>query len=62
MGKEEETPEEEVEEKSIKIVIDGEEKEAKYRIFKSGRKGYGCYGTVKIDGYPHRLSLNLIEM
>ena len=48
--------------KTIKIVIDGNEFEAEHREFKSGRKGYGCYGTVKIDNYPHRLSLNLIEM
>lgn len=46
----------------IKIIIDEEELEGKYREFKSGNKGYGCYGTVKIDGYPHRLSLNLIRM
>ena len=47
--------------KNIKIVIDGIEKEAVYRIFKSGKKGYGLYGVIKIDGYPHRISLNLIE-
>lgn len=62
MPEEKKEPEEEIEEKEIKIVIDGEEMTAKYRKFKSGRKGYGCYGTVKIDKYPHRLSLNLIEM
>jgi hypothetical protein len=48
--------------KKIKIVIDEEKLEAEHREFKSGRKGYGCYGVIKIDGYPHRLSLNLIEM
>lgn len=53
--------EREIKEK-IKIVIDEEEKEAEYREFKSGKKGYGCYGIIKIDGYPFRLSLNLIEM
>lgn len=47
--------------KKIKIVIDGNEFEAEYREFKSGKKGYGCYGTVKIEGYPYRISLNLIE-
>jgi len=50
------------EKEKIKIVIDGEEKEAEFREFKSGRKGYGCYGTIKIDGYPYRLSLNIIQM
>lgn len=56
--KEEEKPEK----KSIKIIIDGHELEGEYREFKSGKKGYGCYGTVKIKDYPHRLSLNLIEL
>ena len=46
----------------IKIVIDGKEFEAEHRVFKSGRKGYGLYGTIKIKNYPHRISLNLIEM
>jgi len=50
------------EKKKIKIVIDGNELEGEYREFKSGKKGYGCYGTVKIKDYPHRLSLNLIEL
>jgi len=47
--------------KNIKIVIDGVEKEAVYRKFKSGKFGYGLYGVIKINGYPHRISLNLIE-
>lgn len=47
--------------RKIKVVIDGEEFEAEYRDFKSGKKGYGLYGTVKIDGYPFRISMNLIE-
>jgi len=46
----------------IKIKIDTEEKEAEYRTFSSGKKGYGAYGIIKIDGYPYRLSLNIIEM
>lgn len=48
--------------KKIKIIIDEEEKEAEYREFKSGKKGYGCYGIIKINDYPFRLSLNLIEI
>jgi len=47
--------------KNIKIVIDGIEKEAVYRVFKSSKKGYGLYGVVKIGGMPYRISLNLIE-
>ena len=47
--------------KNIKIIIDGIEKEAVYRIFKSNRRGYGLYGVVKIGGMPYRISLNLIE-
>lgn len=46
----------------IKIKIDDEEREATYRTFKSGKKGYGCYGIVKINGYPFRISMNLIEI
>lgn len=46
----------------IIIDIDGVEVKAKHRIFKSGRKGYGAYGMVKIKGYPHRVSINLIEV
>lgn len=49
-------------EKKLKIKIGDVELEAKYRQFKSGKKGYGSYGIVKIEGYPHRLSLNLIEI
>lgn len=47
--------------RDIKIVIDGEEFKAEYREFKSGKRGYGLYGTVKIDNYPFRISMNLIE-
>ena len=49
------------EKRDIKIVIDGQEFNAKYRQFKSGRKGYGLYGKTNIDNYPFRISLNLIE-
>lgn len=46
----------------IIISIDGVDYKAKHREFKSGRKGYGLYGLCKIRGYPHRLSINLIEV
>ncbi|GAF83084.1 unnamed protein product [marine sediment metagenome] len=46
----------------IKIKIDEVELEGKRKEFKSGREGYGCYGIIKIDGYPYRLSLNLIAL
>jgi len=46
----------------IPIIIDGIEVKAKHRTFKSGKKGYGAYGIVKIQGYPHRISINLIEV
>jgi hypothetical protein len=46
----------------IIIKIDDLEKEAERRTFKSGRIGYGSYGVIKINGYPYRLSLNIIEM
>lgn len=48
--------------KKIKITIDGQEFDSEHRVFASGREGYGLYGRIKIDGYPHRISLNLIEM
>lgn len=48
--------------KKIKIVIDGVEKEAEFRVFKSGREDYGCYGIIKINDYPYRISMNLIKM
>lgn len=59
------------ERKSIKIVIDGQEYEAQPKVFSTGRKGYGLYKVLKIETidengnrikYPHRLSLNLMEM
>lgn len=46
----------------VKIVIGEEVMEAEYRQFKSGKKGYGSYGVIKVNGWPCRLSLNLIEM
>lgn len=46
----------------ISVIIDGTEVKAKHREFKSGKKGYGAYGIIKIKGYPHRISLNLIEV
>jgi|WetSurMetagenome_2_1015567.scaffolds.fasta_scaffold126552_5 hypothetical protein len=52
----------ESEKEDITIVIDGTEFKAKHRTFSSGKKGYGVYGITKIKGYPHRISLNLIEV
>lgn len=46
----------------ISIVIDGTEIKAKHRVFSSGKEGYGSYGIIKIKGYPHRISINLIEV
>ena len=47
---------------NVKIIIGDHEMEAKHREFKSGKTGYGVYGVFKINGWPCRLSLNLIEM
>lgn len=47
---------------TIKIKIGDNELEGQPKEFKSGREGYGCYGVIKINGYPYRLSLNLIKM
>jgi len=48
--------------KKINIQIDEEKSEAERRIFKSGRKGYGYYGDVYINGIRHRVSLNIVEV
>ena len=63
MPEKKEKPKEEnqKEKRNIKIIINGQEFEAEYRTFKSGRKGYGLYKTIKIDNYPFRISMNLIE-
>ena len=50
------------EHEDIIITIDGTDLVAKHREFKSTRKGYGVYGMIKIKGYPHRVSINLIEV
>ena len=61
---EEEKPKKDIsgEKPKVKIKIGDNELEAVYREFKSGKKGYGCYGVIKINDWPCRLSLNLIEM
>ena len=52
----------EPEKPNVIIKINDVEKVAGYRTFKSGKKGYGAYGIVKVNGYPCRMSLNLIEL
>lgn len=47
---------------SVKIIVGEHELKAEYRKFKSGKMGYGVYGVFKINNWPCRLSLNLIEM
>ena len=46
----------------MKIKIGETEIELKKKEFKTGKKGYGAYGIVKIDNYPYRLCLNLIKI
>lgn len=63
MAKEEETKKDISNEKpKVKIKLGENKIDAEYREFKSGKKGYGAYGVFKINGWPCRLSLNLIEM
>lgn len=66
MVEKEETPEEKKQENkdkpNVKIKIGDHEMEAEFRKFKSGKTGYGVYGVHKINNWPCRLSLNLIEM
>ena len=55
--------EEKLEDKpDVEIKIGKEILKGIYREFKSGKKGYGCYGVVKVNNWPCRLSLNLIEL
>ena len=62
MDKEKELKNIKDEKPKVKVIIGKNELEAEYREFKSGKKGYGVYGVYKINGWPCRLSLNLIEM
>lgn len=52
----------EKEKEKIEVIIDGQKFEAEFREFKSGNKGYGLYGKVKIKDYPYRISMNIIQM
>lgn len=61
-NKDQEKDQENSEKPDVKIVVGDHELIAKYREFKSGKKGYGVYGVHKINNWPCRLSLNLIEM
>ena len=56
------TPVETQPEEQIDINIDGIIVKAKKKEFKSGRHGWGAYGMIKIKNYPHRVSINLIEV
>jgi len=47
---------------SIKIVIDGNEFEAKARKFSTGKEGYGLYDKTTIDGERYQLSINIIKI
>lgn len=50
------------EKQDVNVKIGDHELNAEYREFKSGKKGYGVYGVFKINGWPCRISLNIIEM
>jgi hypothetical protein len=43
-------------------VIDGKEYKCPLRKFKTGKEGYGAYGTQKIGGYPFRVGCNIIKL
>lgn len=60
--KEKEPKDEGIEVEKIKVIIDGQEFEAEQRTFSTGRKGYGLYARIVIKNYPHRISMNIIEM
>jgi len=50
------------EKSDIKVKIGEHEFVAKYRKFRSGKSGYGVYNVCKLNDYPCRISLNIIEM
>ena len=52
----------EKEKQEIDVIIDGQEFKAEFREFKSGNKGYGLYGRIKIKDYPYRISMNIIQL
>lgn len=48
--------------KELKIRIEKFEARAERKDFKTGKSGYGFYGQINIDGIPHRVNLNIIEI
>lgn len=50
------------ERKQVEVVIEGQKFVAKAKDFKSGNKGFGLYGAVKIADKTHRIILNLISL
>ena len=51
-----------VEMKQVEVVIEGQKFIAKAKDFKSGNKGFGLYGAVKVGDDNHRIILNLIRL
>ena len=50
------------ERKQVEIVIEGQKFVAKAKDFKSGKKGFGLYGAVKIAEENHRIIMNLVRL
>jgi len=46
----------------IKVKIDENEFEAKWREFSTGSEGYGWYGKIEIDGERYQVSLNIVNI
>jgi len=48
--------------KKIKIKIDQSEFEAEERTFSSGKKGFGLYGKVEIEGDRYQMIVNIVKI
>jgi hypothetical protein len=48
--------------KKIKIKIDEHEFDAEERTFKSGKKGFGLYGKVEIEGDRYQMVINIVKI
>jgi hypothetical protein len=46
----------------MKITIEGKEYEAKTKEFSTGKKGFGLYGKININGNDYQIVCNIIKL
>lgn len=46
----------------VVVSIEGDEVRCPMRTFSSGKKGYGRYGKILIDGERYQVSCNIIKL